>query len=64
MKTRIREVVRDDGKKVYICEYKWFFWWRPCNTYITHWPRGSCRNGYFYLADAESRIKDFLAGIP
>jgi len=64
MKTRIRDAIRDDGRQVYICEYKWLFWWRPCNTYLTHWPRGSCRNGYLYRADAESRIKDFLNGVP
>jgi hypothetical protein len=64
MKTRILEVERDNGKKAYICQYKWLFWWRPCNTYITHFPRGSCRDGYSKREYAEERIRDFLAGEP
>lgn len=64
MKTRIREVERYGGEKAYICEYKWLFWWRPCNTTLTHFPMGSCRNGYSKREYAEERIKAFLAGEP
>lgn len=59
MKTRIREAVRSDGRDVYICEYKWLFWWRPCNTYVTHFPRGSCQTGYLYRVMQNLVSKNF-----
>lgn len=33
-------------------------------TYITHFQRGSCRNGYYKKEYAEERIRDFLADEP
>jgi len=65
MKTRIRESVNEsNGKTVYICEYKYLFWWRACNTIVTNFPGPTYRQGYPLKKYAESRIQDFLNGVP
>lgn len=59
MKTRIVEINTGHQTR-FICQYKRFLFWRPCNTALTNLPGPSYRHGYPTRKAAEARIAQFL----